>query len=160
LLFAGDEPDVRTITPAHARALAAAALPDSRDVRFGDAFTLIGVATERTPDGLVVRLAWRSERRQRLDRTVALHLIDDAGGVVAVADYPQDWLVGQVEPGNLWLDQTSIPSHKPNGVTRLALALYGADGRPDQSLPLDPRPRDSNGSQLLLPLPPTGHIAQ
>jgi hypothetical protein len=79
-------------------------------VSFADAITLRGWSLTQEENRLHITLAWQGERELDLAYTAYIHLLDEAGELVAQRDRPPagyptfDW-----RPGELVLDSYSIP---------------------------------------------------
>lgn len=122
--------------------------PETRNVKFGDRMVMLGARTSPVPNGLLVRIAWRSEAHQSLNYTVALHLIESRDGApYDSADYKQD-AQSIVDSGMEWRDvAVTIPAAKLKNAYALALGLKGPDG---ELLPVEGYPTDWDGKRLLI----------
>jgi hypothetical protein len=103
-----------------------APLPPARplDVRFGDVATLLGATVRRESGTTEVRLLWRAERELEQDLAVFVHLLDEAGRIVAQADGPPAggaaW-TGRWMAGLQFDDIHRLPSDAPG---RIVVGLY------------------------------------
>jgi hypothetical protein len=122
---------------------------------FGDAphLTLLGYDLERSADegqpSLQLTLYWRSEAPLPADYTTFVHLLNQAGDVVAQKDRPPldgAYPTSLWDPGEIIADRIviSLPSDLPAGDYSLAVGLYDFNtgirlpvpGDPDSSLSL------------------------
>ena len=139
------------ITPAEAEQLAAAGLPEVRDVCFGDKFTLVGASSHVTGDGLLFELAWKANGKQKLAYLVPVHALDANGKIVGQADYHQDAQRREIAGGTIWRDEIAIPRESLVGATNVGVGLLG-DGQ--KWLLPDHGSRDQESLLLLFPVPP------
>lgn len=119
-------------------------------VQFGDVITLIGFdGTSRVKRGedLKLTLLWKSEKFTQYDYTLFVHMLDDAGNIIAQIDTQP---VGGTYPTSIWdagelvTDEIriAIPSHAPKGRWRIGLGWY--DAQTGQRL------RTADGDMLIL----------
>jgi hypothetical protein len=124
------------------------ALPQSRNVKFGNEFLLAGAVFSRRSDGgLDMMLTWQALKPTTLRYQVAVHLL--AGDrIVNQADHPQDVQQRRVTTDETWTDLVHLP---PLGdAADVGIALHTGDGHallPDHGV------RDWGGNRLRLPLP-------
>lgn len=123
---------------------------DRVDARFGDRITLVGsrlldVGTAHPR----LELHWRAERDQKLDQTIAVHLLDPASAIAGQDDYPQDVAAGSVRAGDEWVDTRPITA-VPASARTLGIALF----KGDEFLRTASGHTDWDGRRLLLPLYP------
>jgi peptidoglycan/LPS O-acetylase OafA/YrhL len=124
------------------------ALPQSRNVKFGNEFLLAGAVFSRRSDGgLDMMLTWQALKATTLRYQVAVHLL--AGDrIVNQADHPQDVQQRRVTTDETWTDLVHLP---PLGdAAEVGIALHTGDGHallPDHGV------RDWGGNRLRLPLP-------
>jgi hypothetical protein len=118
-----------------------------RDIRFGEAFLLMGLSTEDTGDGLKLNIVWKSLKEQPLRYINFVHLVDSAGMILAQADYIQDGAKRVVGKGTTWHDVVMIPKAKLIGAEAIGIGIYLP---PDEFLIADQGPRDWNGRRLLI----------
>ena len=156
-------PAYRAIAHANAaeiQGMRASSLPDSRDVRFGAQLQLLAATVSKQGDGgggLELALAWETIGKIPPGAVVAVHLVDDAGKILAQRDYalnptvsrpsPVPWL-SVVDP--FWVDRVQIPATMLKGVTHVAIAVYHKKGGVEE---VDRGPRDWDNRRLLLTLP-------
>ena len=153
-------PAYRAIAHADAaeiEAMRGAFVAGSREVRFDKKLELLGATMERQGDGVALALAWQTIGAIPADTVIAVHLVDDAGKILAQRDYelhptvsrpsPVAWL-SVVDP--FWVDRVEIPGAALNGVTRVAIAVYHKKGGMEV---VDRGERDWDGHRLLLGLP-------
>ncbi len=130
------------ITPASLKGYAGAS--------FGNLFTLRGLDIKCDAGGLNIKLAWESKVTQKLYRTIAIHLINDAGEILGQADYKQSFKKQDVEQGGIWLDTLLIPADKLNGnMKKLAIGIYDAS---NTLLLIDRNNTDWGGHRLIIPV--------
>jgi hypothetical protein len=130
------------ITPASLKGFAGA--------NFGNLFTLRGLDIKCKSGGLNLKLAWESKVAQKLYRTNAIHLINDAGEIIGQADYKQSIKKQAVEQGEIWLDTLLIPADKLNGnVKKLAIGIFDAT---NTLLLIDRDNTDWGGYRLIIPV--------
>jgi hypothetical protein len=147
---------VPTVSQEQIDAVVEASDPRYRDVRFGTRFRMLGLTTTRRTEGVwnsqgvVLRIAWQALAAGRLDRIVAVHLVDDGGGIRAQADYVQHRRGATVEQGAVWLDEILLAEAKLAGATGIGICLYHMT---EPHLPIDRGPRDWNGLRLRVALP-------
>src|SRR5581483_4220759 len=99
---------VSLVTAATATRLAEQGWPDARGVGCGGRFTLLGAEGEPTDDGLLLKLAWRSDQTQRLTQVVVVRPLDDAGQETGYLQYPFDIGHHRVPGGAMWVDSVLI----------------------------------------------------
>jgi 4-amino-4-deoxy-L-arabinose transferase-like glycosyltransferase len=136
--------------------LASAAPQVSLNQPFGDApnLTLLGYDLETARDAASIKLYWRSEAPLMTDYTTFVHVLDEAGGVVAQKDQPP---LGGAYPTSLWdtgeiiADEIVVPllPHLPAGDYRLAVGLY--EFQSGQRLVVPGSPNNSVLLKLYLP---------
>ncbi|MCX7838990.1 MAG: glycosyltransferase family 39 protein [Anaerolineae bacterium] len=110
--------------------------PDLRPARatFGDLITLIGfdiAARIKRGEDLKLTLLWKSEKFTQYDYTLFVHVLDDAGNIIAQTDtqplggtYPTSiWDVGELVTDEI---RVTIPPHAPSGRWRIGLGWYDA----------------------------------
>ena len=139
------------ISSTDAEQLAAASQTEVRNVGFGGKFTLLGVTSRTTGDGLLIELAWKANGKQKLEYLVPVHALDADGKIVGQADYRQDEKRREVADGDMWRDDVMIPRETLLNATSIGVGLMG-DG--EKWLPPDRGPRDQDLLRLLLPVPP------
>ena len=138
-----------SISKEQAARIAAASAPEVRDVRFGNRFTLLGAVTTLADDGATLELAWKSTTKERLHCHVAIHIVDDAGKVLAQSDYEQSKAGGDVQPDMIWRDTVVLTRDQLQGATAIAVGLMEAG---EKWLNADRGPRDWEDRRLLIPL--------
>lgn len=124
------------VPQAYAQPARLASPPAGPGTRFGDVAEVLAMETDpahgplRPGDTLTVRLTWRALRRTPVDYAVYVHLIDDAGVIIAQRDtcpglgrYPTTaW-----DPGAVWIDEYRVPipetAYTPNAF-RVNFGLY------------------------------------
>jgi 4-amino-4-deoxy-L-arabinose transferase-like glycosyltransferase len=143
-------PSVREASRADVEAVVAESDPELRNVAFGDRFRMLGFSIRPDAGGVVLRIAWEAMKETVLDRMVAVHVLGEAGTILAQADYPQDPRKSDVEAGFLWIDSVKLPPPKLAGATEVAVQLY-IPGAP--ALPVDKGRRDWGDTRLHVPLP-------
>lgn len=139
-----------SISKEQAAKIASASAPEVRDVRFGNRFTLLGAVPTSNDEGLALELAWKSTTKERLHCHVAIHLVDEAGKILAQSDYEQSKAGGDVQPDMIWRDTLALTREQLQGATAIAIGLMEAN---EQWLNADRGPRDWEGRRLLIPLP-------
>lgn len=95
-----------------------------RGIHFGNKFSLLGVLSKRTNDGLRIELIWESLKDQPLLYTNYVHLVDAEGNILTQADYPQEADKQFVNKGRLWHDVAKFPTEKLTGVKAIGLGIY------------------------------------
>ena len=91
-----------------------------KNVRFGDAFMLLGIDSTYKPNGLHIRTVWQSLKDQPLDYIVVFHLVKERNTEpLARFTHPQDIANGQVKAGATWEDNTFIPRAKLNAEAKM-----------------------------------------
>jgi len=103
---------------------------------FADVATLLGVLSLPGPllpeSSVDITLVWRAERETPASYRVFVHLIDEAGQIVAQSDSePANWrrpTTGWL-PGEIILDEHSLalPEDLPDGPLSLRVGLYDPD---------------------------------
>ncbi|MEH2099534.1 MAG: hypothetical protein V7K76_07140 [Nostoc sp.] len=144
-----DANPVKWIDVETAKALIAKSYPVFRDIRFGKQFTLLGVFTNHTEDGLTIELVWQSLKDQPLKYLNFVHILDASKNIIAQADYEQDSAKRVVNKGTLWHDIVKIKTSKLNGAKAIGLGIYLP---PSTLLVTDHGPSDWNKNRLLLNL--------
>ena len=144
------EKAVKRFDYAQASAVAEHGVQAVRGAQFGENFELLGASlTPVVGGGIELKLAWRCIDEARLEYAVAVHLVDEAGKILARADFVQDVKQARIMPGAVWVDHVSVPAEKLSGARQVAIALYRAGGGTEL---VDRGPRDWDGHRLLLPL--------
>jgi peptidoglycan/LPS O-acetylase OafA/YrhL len=129
----------------------AAALPDSRNITFGNEILLAGAVCSNTPDGgLDIALTWQALRPTALDHQLALHFLS-GDRIVTQADRPQDPRQRRVARYQTWTDTLHLDPSPRRQVSELAIALHDGHGH---ALAPNKGTRDWGGNRLRLPLPP------
>lgn len=148
LIFRRKSP-LNRVSDAEAFAVAERGVQSVRAARFGENFELLGALLTPTGAGMELKLAWRSLREAPLEYTVAVHFVDEAGKILAQADFPQDAGQARVAPEATWVDRVRVPTEKLKRAHHVGIALY----LPGHGVePIDRGPRDWDGRRLLLPL--------
>lgn len=122
---------------------------ETRDIKFGEQFVLVGLCTERTVDRLTLDIVWKSAKDQQLKYTDFVHIVDGSGRILAQADYVQDAAKRIVAKGTIWHDVVKIPEAKLVDAEAVGLGVYLP---PDEFLVADHGPRDWDGRRLLIKL--------
>lgn len=126
------------------------ALKGYEGTNFGNLFTLSGLDINCDAGGLNIKLAWKSKVAQKLCRTNAIHLINDAGEILGQADYKQSIKKQGVEQGQIWLDTILIPGDKLNvNMKKLAIGIYDDS---NALLLIDQDNTDWGGHRLIIPI--------
>lgn len=110
-------------------------LPDTlraTELEFGDRVLLLGYDPRLGEVGLEITLFWQAERLLDQNWTVFVHLLDEAGVLVAQHDsqpqngqYPTSvWDQGEVVSDRHWL---ALPTDLPNGDYRILVGLYSLE---------------------------------
>lgn len=113
---------------------------------FGGEIRLSGWSLEDTPGQLAVTLRWEGLSRPARDYTAFVHLVDEAGTLIAQSDRPpagyptSDWRAGEQVIGRYRLE---LPPELPQGELRLLTGFYYLPtlerlGEPAQLTTLDP----------------------
>jgi hypothetical protein len=107
--------------------------PHPTDYLLGDQIALLGYDLRpgkvRAGEALTLTLYWRAERRPETDYTVFVHLLDEAGNLVAQADGPPQ---GGVYPTSWWeagdevedVRQVALPADVKEDIHSLVVGLY------------------------------------
>ncbi|MGB7624919.1 MAG: hypothetical protein WBN92_21435 [Terriglobia bacterium] len=120
-----------------------------RNIRFGDQFLLLGVVLKRDEDGLTIKLVWEALQDENLDYVNFVHLLSSAGRIVGQADYPQDFLQGEIKKGALWRDAIHLSIEQLAGAHRIGLGIYHPSNPP---LAIDHGVTDMAGHRLIIPI--------
>lgn len=101
------------------------------DYAFENGLSLTGfrLASPHSSDQpLTLTLAWYTKQSLLVDYTIFLHLLDDAGNIVAQADSQPHWLTpypsSRWQTGETILDSHTIAAPLPPGTYRLRLGVY------------------------------------
>jgi peptidoglycan/LPS O-acetylase OafA/YrhL len=122
---------------------------ESKGIKFGDNFELLGVTTSREVGGLRLRLAWKSLKPQKLEWAIRIHMLDDPNGQpLAAHAYVQDMTGGEIAAGTVWQETVVIPNSKLKGAKLLGIAV----NKPGTMLLADRGIRDRKKQRILLPL--------
>jgi hypothetical protein len=123
-----------------------------RDVLIGDRWHLHAADVHPlVGGGIKVRLCWDRAAGPLNDHFVAIHLVDDAGGILAQADYPMDQGVGDGPAGERWCDVRVFDADRMKGVSGVAIGVYDSTG----TLAIaSSGPSDWDGRRLLLSITP------
>jgi hypothetical protein len=103
-----------------------------------------------TAAGAELQLVWRSEKNQKLDYAVAVHVMNPDGSIRHNLDYPQDPAAPWVAQGTTWRDIVHLPIDAFAAGSTVAVGLYRM---PEGLLPIDRGPRDDGHQRLLISLP-------
>lgn len=101
--------------------------PAGDSVDFGGIIRLAGWSILANPDSLDIGLTWQADTSPPLDYTAFVHLIDEAGTIVAQTDrqpagFPtSDWRPGEVVVDTLTVE---LPEEMPPGKYRLRTGFY------------------------------------
>lgn len=101
--------------------------PASEAANLGDMISLPGWSIVVNQDTLEVTLTWRAEVSPSLDYTAFVHLLDDAGRIVAQTDrQPAGFPTSDWRPGEIVVDsfQVELPEALPPGDYRLRTGFY------------------------------------
>ncbi|MFI5174100.1 MAG: hypothetical protein ACHQKY_04530 [Terriglobia bacterium] len=120
-----------------------------RNIKFGDQFLLLGVVLHHDQEGLTIELAWEALKDENLDYVNFIHLLSSAGRVVGQADYPQDFLQGEIKKGVQWRDVIHLSNEQLAGARRIGLGIYHPSNPP---LIIDHGPEDTDGHRLIIPV--------
>lgn len=137
------------VTPAYAEELALDVPKKFRDIDFGSAFVLVGAELRPTTTGAELELVWKSVKSQRLDYSVAVHVVSEDGAILSGLDYPQDPATPWIAEGALWRDIVELPADNLAGGSAVAIGLYRL---PEGLLRVARGPRDWDDHRLLIPL--------
>ena len=140
-------PSIDQITLAYAQKLAKAVPKRLRNIDVGGAFVLIGPELRLSADGMELELVWKSTEHQRLDYTVAVHVVDAQGQILSNFDHPQDPAEPWVDAEALWRDVIHLPASRLEGSSAVAVGLYR---HPEGLLHIAGGPRDWDDRRLLI----------
>ncbi len=107
--------------------------PSSEPRRFGQHMAFYGVDIDRQDRAAIeARLWWKVDARISLDYSIGLHLLNEAGDLVAQKDGPIDHYAAEtvptshMEPGRIYIDHRTmmLPLDLPSGTYRLSLVVY------------------------------------
>jgi hypothetical protein len=121
-----------------------------RNIKFGDQFLLVGVVLHHDQEGLTIELAWEALKDENLDYVNFIHLLSSAGRIVGQADYPQDFLQGEIKKGVQWRDVIHLSNEQLAGARRIGLGIYHP---PNPPLIIDHGPTDTDEHRLVFPIP-------
>ena len=143
-------PSIRTVTIEEVRRTLGADTIGETEVRFGDAFVLLGTTAKQVGGDLHIHLLWKSNGRQRLDWLTAVHFLDESGRILAQADHPQDTSAGAIPGDTVWDDFVRFPVARLQGAKTMGIGLLKMNG---PWLFADRGMRDMGDRRLLVPLP-------
>ncbi|HEY9680495.1 MAG TPA: hypothetical protein V6C86_02790 [Oculatellaceae cyanobacterium] len=101
-----------------------ASTPDKSVCSFGNKLDLINLVSERTCDGIVLKLSWRSKQPIRLDYTVGLQCLNPQKKLTGGADYEPDILHRDVSANSEWTDTVHIADRELHDATTLGVIVY------------------------------------
>ncbi len=109
-------------------------LPPELDVQpagdhFGESVELVGYQVEEAEGQMVVTLYWRTAAANDVYATIFVHLLDEAGNILAQQDSPPvqgTYPLPVWTPGFIIADEhrLTLPADVPSGPYHLAIGLY------------------------------------
>jgi peptidoglycan/LPS O-acetylase OafA/YrhL len=135
-----------------------AAMPGYAGTHFGADATLQALALTCAADALELRTEWASGNGTAGALRNAVHVVDEAGGIVTQFDYPQPAPTPDVRNGGTWVDQVRMPYARlrDTGAWRVALGVYDQAGGLRK---VDRGVRDWGDRRLVIPLPDCARAA-
>jgi peptidoglycan/LPS O-acetylase OafA/YrhL len=121
-----------------------------KDLNIGNRFRLRALSEKWSNDGLQLTLVWQSLAAQRLDGTIALHVIDKDGHLISARDFVQDEDNCKVKTGQVWADRVSIDRNILANATSIGVGIYTSPGA--KLMPIDRGERDCNQGRLIVPI--------
>jgi uncharacterized membrane protein len=140
-----------TITTAQAR-LTFSEVTIPQDIHFDSKFSLAGAKIAYGVKGAVeIVPRWQSLIAQQLAYSVAVHVVDRNGTILAQEDYPQDGSL--VRSGQTWSDTIYIPQSELKGASAVAIGIFTA--KDNRLMSVNRGPRDWGDHRLVIQLPPS-----
>ncbi len=121
-----------------------------KDTTFGNRFKLRALSEKWSKESLQLTFGWQSLADQRLDCTIALHLINANGHIISAHDFLQDEDKGKVKTGQIWGDRVSIERDKLANTTSIGIGIYTSPEA--RLLPINRGERDCNQGRLIVPM--------
>jgi alginate O-acetyltransferase complex protein AlgJ len=97
---------------------------------FGDKFDLVGMTSEKTYKGAVLKLTWRSKQPVNLDYLVGLQCLNTQNKLTGGANYEPDILHREVAANSEWVDTVYLADRELNDATTLGVLVY-QKGKPE-----------------------------
>jgi len=121
-----------------------------KDLNFGNRFRLRALSEKWSREGFQLTFVWQSLADERLDGTIALHLIDANGHLISAHDFLQDEANRKIKTGQVWGDRISIDRDKLANATSIGIGIYTAPNA--KLMPIDRGNRDCNQGRLIVPI--------
>lgn len=112
-----------------AERIVAHSIPNTRGIKFGDKFMLLGLKLSRKADGLHVNTVWKSLASQKLAYVNTIQLHDPSGIASCTKLRTQDNFHRSVSSGQIWEDQLLLKPKELKNALTLGLQLYDPSTR-------------------------------
>lgn len=100
------------------------AMPTNVVCGFGDKFELVDLFSEKTYNGIVLKLKWRSKQPAQLDYMVSLHCLNVQNKLTGGADYEPDILHRSVPANTEWTDTVFLADRELRDAATLGVLVY------------------------------------
>lgn len=138
----------RFISKAVSDRIVAHSVPNTRGIKFGDNFVLLGLKLSKKHDGLHMDAVWKSMVSRKLDLINTIQISDARGKVLVTKLCPQDSFHRSVAAGQVWEDKLVLKPDELKNALTLGIQLYD----PSTGKPLSTNNDSINGC-ILLALP-------